>query len=402
MLDLFQKCYEPTHAKLMRQANIYPYFHEVNSKQDAVVMMGSQKKIMFGSNNYLGLTSSEEIAEAGIHALEKYGTGSGGSRILNGTMELHSELEYELAKYLHKEDAIVFSAGFQTNVGIISSLAGIHDYVIGDKENHASIYDGCRLSNGKTLTYRHNDMEDLELQLQKVPEGSGCLIVTDGVFSMGGDIANLPEICCLAEKYGARVMTDDAHALGVIGVGGRGTASHFNLEDKLDLSMGTLSKSLASIGGYVAGKKEVIDFIKNEARSFMFATALPPVNTAVALASLRYIETHPELVQHEMDMAQYARKCFRDREIPTLKSSTPIIPVLTYETLATLVKARLSFERGVYINPVLPPACAQGMGLLRASIMATHTKEMIDEAADILADVVLDDDWKETFQNAQE
>ena len=391
-MDLFEKCYETNNAKLMRDAGLYLYFHEMNSRQDAVVMMEGKRKIMLGSNNYLGLTSNPELVEVGIHTLEKYGTGCGGSRILNGTMELHTELENEIASFLHKEDAIVFAAGFQTNIGIISSLVGLHDYVISDKENHASIYDGCRLSNGKMLTYKHSDMQDLEIQLQKVPETSGCLIVTDGVFSMGGDIAKLPEICTLAKKYGARVMVDDAHALGVIGVGGRGTASHFGLEDQVDIIMGTLSKSLASIGGYVAGDAQVVDYIKNQARSFMFATGLPPVNTAIALAALRHIEAHPEIVQKLMDLAYYARESFRRKDVPTIKSSTPIIPVLTYDTLGTLSKASKCFPNGVYINAVLPPACAEGMGLLRASCMATLTKPLIDEATDIIADVVLYDE----------
>lgn len=390
-MDLFAKCQEPSKTQLMKSAGLYPYFHELNTQQDAVVMMEGNRKIMLGSNNYLGLTSNEELIEAGIHAVEKYGTGCGGSRILNGTLELHTELENELANFLHKEAAVSFSAGFQTNIGIISSLVGLHDYVICDKENHASIYDGCRLCNGKMLTYKHSDMVDLETQLQKVPETSGCLIVTDGVFSMGGDIAKLPEICALAKKYGARVMVDDAHALGVIGVGGRGTASHFGLEEQVDICMGTLSKSLASVGGFVAASVDVVEFIKNEARSFMFATALPPVNTAVALAALRHIEEHPELVQRLMDLSHYARECFRRKDIPTLKSSTPIIPILTYDTVGTLTKALKAFQAGVYVNPVLPPACAEGMGLLRASCIATLTKPLIDEATDILADVILDD-----------
>ena len=388
-MDLFQKCYEVSNAKLMREAGVYPYFHELNSQQDAVVQMEGKRKIMLGSNNYLGLANNEALIEAGIHALEKYGTGCGGSRILNGTMELHSALENELARFLGKEDALSFSAGFQTNVGVISTLVGLHDYVIGDKENHASIYDGCRLCNGKMLTYKHSDMNDLEQQLQKVPESAGCLIVTDGVFSMGGDIANLPEICALAKKYGARVMVDDAHALGVIGVGGRGTASHFGLEDEVDICMGTLSKALASIGGYVAAKREVIDFIKNETRSFIFATALSPVNTAVALAALQLIEAHPERVEHLIELSQYARRSFKQYGLPMLKSETPIIPILTYDTINTLMKARAAFENGVYINPVLPPACAEGMGLLRASIIETLSKSLIDEAAEILADTVL-------------
>ena len=251
-MDLFAKCFQPSMADEVRQRGIYPYCHALESRQDVEVIMEGKRRIMLGSNNYLGLTTDPEVVEAGIHAFERFGSGCSGSRFLNGTLELHLELEAELAAFLRKDSVVTFSTGFQSNLGIISALVGRTDYMICDRENHASIYDGCRLSFGKMLRYKHNDMADLEAQLQKVPDTAGILIVTDGVFSMGGDIANLPEIVRLARQYGARVMVDDAHGLGVIGEGGRGTASHFGLEDEVDIYMGTFSKSLASLGGYMA------------------------------------------------------------------------------------------------------------------------------------------------------
>lgn len=391
-MDLFEKCRQTTKASKMRQLGISPYFHALGTRQSTEVIMDGKRRIMLGSNNYLGLTDNPEIVEAGIRAIEQYGTGCSGSRFLNGTLEMHNELEHELAVFLHKEDALTFSTGFQSNLAIISAIVGQGDYVICDKENHASIYDACRLSYGTMLRYRHADMEDLEHQLQKVPEDAARLIVTDGIFSMGGDIAKLPEICALAKKYNARVMVDDAHALGVIGVGGRGTASHFGLEDQVDIIMGTFSKSLASLGGYMAASAEVVEYVKHESRPFTFSASIPPSNCAVALASLRYLQAHPELVQNLSNISHYARECFRRRGIKIMKSSTPIIPIYTYETVNTLVKAHMAYEAGVYVNPVLPPACAEGEGLLRVSCIATLSRELMDEAADILADVLLNDD----------
>ena len=252
MMDLFEKCFKPSLASELKENGLYPYFHALESRQAPEVIMEGKRRIMLGSNNYLGLTTCPEVVEAGIRAFEQYGTGCSGSRFLNGTLEMHLELEDELARFLRKEAVVCFSTGFQSNLGIISAIVGRGDYVICDKENHASIYDGCKLSYGKMLRFDHADMADLERQLQKVPETAGCLIVTDGVFSMGGDIAKLPEIVRLAKQYGARVMVDDAHGLGVLGEGGRGTASHFGLEDEVDIYMGTFSKSLASLGGYMA------------------------------------------------------------------------------------------------------------------------------------------------------
>ena len=388
MIDIFEKCGKPTLQQELRRVSLYPYHHALQSRQDVEVVMEGKRRIMLGSNNYLGLTTNPEVVEAGIRAIERYGTGCSGSRFLNGTLQMHVELEQALADFLRKEEVITFSTGFQSNLGIISAIVGLHDYVICDRENHASIYDACRLSFGKMLRYRHADMEDLERQLQHVPESHGCLIVTDGVFSMGGDIAKLPEICALAKRYGARVMVDDAHGLGVIGEGGRGTASHFGLEDQVDIYMGTFSKSLASLGGYCATSHEVADYIRHVSRPYIFSASMPPANVAVALAALRYLEKHPELVRQLADISAYARRCYKERDIPIIESTTPIVPIYTYDVENTMRRNKMAYEAGVYVNPVLPPACAEGECLLRTSCMATLTKPLVEEAAEILARVL--------------
>ena len=387
-MDLFAKCAAYTTARECRERGIYPYFHALESRQDTEVIMEGKRRIMLGSNNYLGLTAAPEVIAAAEAALAEYGTGCSGSRFLNGTLRLHLELERELAAFVHKDGAVTFSTGFQSNLGIISALVGRGDYVICDRENHASIYDGCRLSFGKMLRYRHADMDDLEAKLKAVPESAGCLIVTDGVFSMGGDIAKLPEICNLAEKYGARVMVDDAHGLGVIGEGGRGTASHFGLEDKVDVIMGTFSKSLASLGGYMAASELVCDYVRHNSRPFIFSASIPPSNCAAALAALRLLEEHPELPQRLSALASYARAGLKARGLRIIESETPIIPIYTYEMENTLVSAKRLYDAGVYVNPVLPPAAAPGECLLRVSCMATHTEALLDEAMDIIAEVL--------------
>lgn len=387
-MDIFAKCDKPSPAQELIERGVYPYGHALESRQDVEVIMEGKRRIMLGSNNYLGLTTHPEIIEAGIRAFEQYGSGCSGSRFLNGTLEMHLELEEELAKFLRKEMVITFSTGFQSNLGILSAIVGPHDYVICDRENHASIYDGCKLSYGKMLRFRHADMEDLERQLQKVPENRGCLIVTDGVFSMGGDIAKLPEIVKLAKQYGAGVMVDDAHGLGVIGEGGRGTASYFGLEDEVDIYMGTFSKSLASLGGYCATSKRIGFYIKHASRPFIFSASITPASCATALAALRHLEAHPELVDRLQENSAYARACFHKKGVRIIEAETPIVPIYTYEVYNTLAKAREAYEAGVYVNPVLPPACAEGECLLRTSYMATHTKALIDEATDILAKVL--------------
>jgi len=392
-MDLFEKCFQPSLASELKARGVYPYFHALESRQDVEVIMEGKRRIMLGSNNYLGLTIHPEIIEAGIRALEKYGTGCSGSRFLNGTLELHLELEAELAKFLRKGGVITFGTGFQSNVGIISALVGRHDYMICDKENHASIYAGCQMSYGKMLRYAHSDMDALEKCLQRVPETAGALIITDGVFSMGGDIAKLPEICALAKKYGARVMVDDAHGLGVLGEGGRGTASYFGLEDQVDVYMGTFSKSLASLGGYMAASAEVTEFVRHASRPFIFSASIPPANCATALAALKHLEAHPELPDRLRDLSMYARKGMTDRGLKIRESAlyvpTPIIPIYTYETYRTLDVAAKIYDRGVYVNPTLPPATPEGEALLRTSYMATHTETLLDEAMDIIADVML-------------
>lgn len=392
-MDIFEKCFRPSAADEVREAGIYPYFHALESRQDIEVVMEGKRRIMLGSNNYLGLTINETVIEAGIHALEQYGSGCSGSRFLNGTLSLHLELEAELADFLRKEAVVTFSTGFQSNLGIISALVCRGDYVICDKENHASIYDGCKLSYGKMLRYKHNDMEDLERMLRSVPESAGILIVTDGVFSMGGDIARLPEIVALAKQYGARVMVDDAHGLGVIGEGGRGTASYFGLEDEVDIYMGTFSKSLASLGGYMAASQRVADFVRHSSRPFIFSASITPASCACALAALRELKAHPELVDKLAHNARYVRAGLTARGIPIRESATPIIPIYTYETMRTLGLAKALYEEGVYVNPVLPPATPPTECLLRTSYMASHTEAILDEAMDVIQAVLGRDEW---------
>ena len=387
-MDLFAKCAAYTTARECREKGIYPYFHALESRQDTEVIMEGRRRIMLGSNNYLGLTAAPEVVAAAEAALAEYGTGCSGSRFLNGTLRLHLELERELADFVHMDGAVTFSTGFQSNLGIISALVGRGDYVVCDRENHASIYDGCRLSFGKMLRYRHADMDDLEAKLRAVPESAGCLIVTDGVFSMGGDIAKLPEICELAARYGARVMVDDAHGLGVIGEGGRGTASHFGLEGKVDVIMGTFSKSLASLGGYMAASELVCDYVRHNSRPFIFSASIPPSACAAALAALRLLRERPELPQRLLSLASYARAGLKTRGLRIIESETPIIPIYTYEMENTLTSAKRLYDAGVYVNPVLPPAAAPGECLLRVSCMATHTEALLDEAMDIIAEVL--------------
>jgi 8-amino-7-oxononanoate synthase len=388
-MDIFRKCHEWRLADEVRAAGVYPYFHRLESRQDVEVVMEGRRRIMLGSNNYLGLTICPEVVEAGIRAIEKYGTGCSGSRFLNGTLDLHIELEDEIAKFLGQEACLTFGTGFQSNAGIISALVGMHDYVICDRENHASIYAGCQLSYGKLLRFKHNDMDDLKACLDRVPDECGALVVVDGVFSMGGDIVNLPEVVRLAKARGARVMVDDAHGLGVLGEGGRGTPFHFGLEKEVDVFMGTFSKSLASLGGYMAGDAKVIDYVRHNSRPFIFSASLPPANAAVALAALRHLEAHPELPRRLVEISAYARKGFSARGLRIRDSAmnvpTPIIPIYTYTSEATFAAVKAVYEAGVYVNPVLPPATPEGEALLRTSYMASHTEALLDEAMDKIA-----------------
>ncbi len=393
-MPLFKKCEEYVYIRELVDRGIYPYFHELESKQDIEVMMEGKRRIMLGSNNYLGLTVNQEVIDAGVEAMKKYGTGCSGSRFLNGTLDLHNKLERELADFLGTEDCVTFSTGFQSNLGIISAICGRQDYIFNDRENHASIYDGCRLSYAKVTRYRHNDMADLERRLAETPIDAGKLIVTDGVFSMSGDICRLPDIAELAHKYKARVMVDDAHGLGVIGKGGRGTASYFGLEKEVDITMGTFSKSLASLGGYMVASAKVCEYVRHNSRPFIFSASLTPASCATARAALKVIREHPEIVERLGDLAEYYRDGLAARGVPTVKAENkriPIIPIYTYDAERTLLISKKLFEEGVYVNPVLPPATAPTECLLRTSLMATHTESVLDEAMDIIARVVLDD-----------
>lgn len=388
-MDLFKKCYDYKTVEETKQLGIYPYFHALESRQDIVVSMEGKREIMIGSNNYLGLTGDPRVIEAGVKAMKKFGSGVSGSRFLNGTLTTHVILEKELAEFLHKEACVTFSTGFQTNLGIISAIAGRNDLLFVDRENHASIYDGARLSFAKMIKFTHNDMQDLEQQLKKADPNKGKLIVTDGVFSMSGDIANLPEIVRLAKKYGARVMVDDAHGFGVLGEHGRGTAEYYGLEDEIDIIMGTFSKSLASLGGYMAASKSVVEYVKHKSRPFIFAAAITPANAATALEALRILKAEPERSKALLDIAAYVRKGLKEKGLNIIENSiVPIIPIYTYTMLRTLVACKELFERGVYVNPVLPPAAPEGECLIRTSYTSTHSKELMDEAIEIIADVL--------------
>ncbi len=388
-MDLFKKCYDYIDVDQIKELGIYPYFHALETRQDIEVKMEGHRKIMIGSNNYLGLTSDERVISAGLKALNDFGSGVSGSRFLNGTTTLHITLEQELAAFLHKEACVTFSTGFQTNLGIISAIATIGDIIFGDRENHASIYDGAKLSYAQFVRYDHNDMGELEELLAKADPKKGKLIVTDGVFSMSGDICNLPEIVRLARKYDARVMIDDAHGFGVLGPNGRGTAEYFGLENEVDIIMGTFSKSLASLGGYMVADAKVVDYVRHKSRPFIFCAAITPANAACALEALRILIAEPERPKALLDIAAYMRKQLVSKGLKIIEHSiAPIIPIYTYSQLRTLVASKMLFDRGVYVNPVLPPAAPEGQCLIRTSYTATHTKALMDEAVTIIGEVL--------------
>lgn len=379
-MDLFDKCANYTAAKEAIAAGLYPYFHEINSRQDTEVMMDGKKIIMIGSNNYLGLTIDQRVIDASKRALDDLGTGCTGSRFLNGTLELHVQLEKKLAEFVNKESALTFGTGFQSNLAIITGITNRHDYIIIDAWSHASIIDACNLSFAKRKKFEHNDMEDLERTLCGIKGDCGKLIVVDGVFSMEGDICDLPGIIHLAKKYRARVMVDDAHGLGVLGKGGRGTASRFDLTDEVDIIMGTFSKSLASLGGYAASSEEVIHYLKHNSRPFIFSASITPSNAAAAMKALEILQEEPERVSRLNENADYMRKGFKELGILIGQSETPIIPVMTYTSEVTFVVTKLLLENGVYVNPVVSPAVNPGQCLLRTSYSATHTKDQLDRA----------------------
>jgi 8-amino-7-oxononanoate synthase len=363
---------------------IYSFYQPLESGQDTEVIIGGEKVLMFGSNSYLGLTNHPELMEAAQKAIRKYGTGASGSRLMNGNLDLHEELEYRLAEFVGKPRAAVYSTGFQANIGSISSLVGRNDYILLDEMDHASIIEGCRLSFAKTLKYKHNDMLSLEKLLQKTDLDHIALIVVDGIFSMEGDIARLDEICALAQKYSASVMVDDAHALGVLGKDGSGTASHFNLTDQTDVIMGTFSKSLASLGGFIASDCDTINYLKHNSRSLLFSASIPPASAATVLKALEVIKNEPERIDRLWENTNYARKCLVQESFSVGNSTTPIIPIFIGDDIKTYQYSTMLLANGVYVNPVVHPAVQKNHAILRFSLMATHSHEQIDRAVESL------------------
>jgi 8-amino-7-oxononanoate synthase len=386
LTDIFEKCSGFTEAKEAIAAGMYPYFLPLTENEGSEAVFRGHRLIMCGSNNYLGLTTHPKVRQAAIEAIERYGTSCTGSRFLNGTLEMHEQLERELADWVGKDAALVFSTGMQVNLGTISSLVGRGDTVILDKDDHASILDGAKLSWGETKRFAHNDMAELERVLAKVPKDKGVLVIVDGLFSMGGDIAPLPELAPLCKKYGARLMVDDAHAMGVLG-GGRGSAAHFGLTDQVDLIMSTFSKSFASLGGFIAGDEPVIHYIKHHARALIFSASIPPSNAAAALAALQVMREEPERVARLQQIADTMRQGFQQLGFNTGGSTTPVIPIYVGDTMRTLITWRLLFDAGVFVNPVLPPGVPEGMELLRTSYMATHTDEQLARVLGIFEQV---------------
>jgi len=381
-MDLFAKCSDFTIAREAIAAGFYPYFIPLSENEGTEAKYQGRRLIMCGSNNYLGLTTHPSVRQAAKEAIDRYGTSCTGSRFLNGTLEMHEELERQLAEYVGKEAALVFSTGMQVNLGTISALVGRGDVVILDKEDHASIVDGALLSFGETKRFRHNDLADLERVLASIPEGKGKLVVVDGLFSMEGDLAPLPELIPLCKKYGARLMVDDAHGMGVLG-GGKGTAAHFGLTDEVDLIMATFSKSFASLGGFIAGDDDVIHYIKHHARSLIFSASIPPANAAASLAALQVMKNEPERIARLSQIAERMRNDFQKLGFNTGNSCTPVIPIIIGDDMQTVFTWRQLFDNGVFVNPVIPPGVAQGRSLLRTSYMATHTDEQLDEVLDI-------------------
>jgi len=360
------------------QAGIYPYFREIESEQDTEVFIDGKKVLMFGSNSYLGLTNHPKVKEAAKAAIDKYGTGCAGSRFLNGTLKIHTELENKLARLVNKDAALCYSTGFQVNLGVVSILGGRHDYLILDELDHASIIEGSRLSFAKVLKFAHNDMDALESKLKVCHKDRIKMIVVDGIFSMEGDIIKLPELVHLAEKYNASIMVDDAHSLGVLGKNGSGTASHFGLTDKVDLIMGTFSKSFASLGGFIAADKEVINFIKHNSRSLIFSASMTPSSAAAVIASIDIMVSEPERIQHLWDLTAYAHNGFKSAGFDTGKSETPIIPLFIRDDVKALQLTQILIADGVFVNPVVSPGVPKEDSLIRYSLMATHTKKQVE------------------------
>lgn len=374
-MDIFDKCYEFSRAEEVMAAGLYPYFTPISEAKGNRVKVRGREMIMIGSNNYLGLIDHPKVMQAAKEAIDRYGVATCGSRFLTGTIDLHEILEDRLARFMNKEAAVTFSTGYQTNLGIISSLAGKDDVVITDRMDHASIIDACRLSKAEVKKFKHNDLRDLERVLSEIPDGKGKLIVVDGVFSMEGDIADLPGIVPLAKKYKARVMVDDAHGLGVLGKHGRGTAEHFGLEEDVDLVMGTFSKSFVSIGGFVVGKKKVVSYIKHHARSLIFSAAATPASVAAVLAALEVIETEPERRERLWQVTHFMRESFQKLGFNTGPSQTPIIPILIGDDEKCFAMWKTLRDEGIFTTPVIHPAVPHGQALIRTSYSANHTDE---------------------------
>lgn len=385
-MDIFDKCSKFTAAKEAISQGLYPYFIPLDENEGTEVVRNGHRLIMCGSNNYLGLTTHPRVKQAAIAALERYGSSCTGSRFLNGTLCLHEELEAKMAEWVGKEAALVFSTGMQVNLGTVSALVGRDDYVILDKEDHASIVDGARLGYGRIERFRHNDMVHFERVLRSLPEDAGKLVVVDGLFSMEGDIAPLPEMVPLAHKYGARIMVDDAHAMGVLG-GGRGTAAHFGMTDQVDLIMSTFSKSFASLGGFVAGDENIIHYIKHHARSLIFSASIPASNAVAALTALEIMKEEPERIERVNAIGARMRKAYQELGFNTGTSVTPIVPIIIGDNDRTFMAWKLLFEGGVFVNPVISPAVSPGHQLLRTSYMATHTDEQLDRVIGIFKKV---------------
>ncbi len=370
-----------------KAAGIYPYFRAISSEQNTEVLMNGKKVLMFGSNSYMGLTNHPKVIEAAVEATRKYGTGLAGSPFLNGTLDIHKELEAKIANYVGKEDAMIYSTGFGVNLGVVSTLTGREDYIILDEQDHASIIEGRRLSFSNYLKYRHNDMMSLETQLKKCDPDKVKLIVTDGVFSMEGDVANLPEIVRLAKQYNATVMVDEAHGIGVFGEGGRGTCNHFGVTDDVDLIMGTFSKSFASLGGFIATDKVITNFLRHHSRSYIFTASITPASTAAASAALDIMLAEPERQEHLWKLTNYALENFREMGCEIGHTSTPIIPLFIRDDYKTFRVTRDLLDEGVFVNPVVSPAVAPHDTLIRYSLMATHTKEQVTRSLEAIEKV---------------
>lgn len=385
-MDIFEKCGQFTDARTAIAGGYYPYFIALKESEGTVASYHGHKLIMCGSNNYLGLTTHPKVREAAIDAIRHFGTSCSGSRFLNGTLEMHEQLEHELAEWVGKPAALIFSTGMQVNLGTISALVGKDDVVILDKDDHASIVDGARLSLGKIERFRHNDMEHLERVLKSIPDSSGKLLIVDGVFSMGGDLAPMKELIDMRARHGFRLMVDDAHGLGVTG-GGRGTAAHYGVTDQTDLIMSTFSKSFASLGGFIAGDEDVIHYVKHFARALIFSASPTPASTASALAALHVMRDEPERIARVNQIGDRMKDEFHRMGFNTGESETPIVPIIIGDDLQTFTAWKLLFDAGVFVNPVISPAVPPGMQMLRTSYMATHTDEQLDQVLEIFESV---------------